>query len=581
MLPVSPSCRFVGYTLTVPVHALYLPNLKIREGDLTPGLAAAAGSASADGAFVQRSMLSAVKSSVVAYQTAKLQAEVLTRMALSLSKDLEKSIHTPSDAQGGGESHVFYHKYFNTSGGEGVGGKSGSLKVSAKGVTSGYQYKKSMWHPDLPSNISSKSRGKSFIDGRGLNLFDADNLAEVIAASVMRKGTESNVAGKPELAPQVNLVLRDLEDQKGDFHVGFDVVSRYLKNPLADLNHISDVEPKDKTHVKMVMGEADLEKGELSLESNVELKKNKKYNDLDKTHLKGDVVRMLAWSAYLADHDVNGGNFMAVKDNENSEMLRVGRIDFGHAFNDLIACGQWRGGGIPGSNGNRIMDFFYRQTICGILKGQKTKVERHFSKSVWESTEMVEALRSIGNDAGFVSSGLNAAFEQFEVALSLESVGSHPSAHHPRERIKRSVEHLASHVKPGFRLESESPTQWLDEIKTVFHAWFESGRQQMIEFADLLELRVFLNAKKSGVRGEEACSVYWLELYKKVLMNQRLQEQFAGYSTGYQPFAEDWKIVCGQESSKNRQTQSTTASFGSSDQHKRTSILDETVGFIL
>lgn len=50
---------------------------------------------------------------------------------------------------------------------------------------------------------------------------------------------------------------------------------------------------------------------------------------------KKEVYEGLKVSFLLGDHDVNPGNFYAMYDKQTDE-LRVGRIDFGHALNDLI-----------------------------------------------------------------------------------------------------------------------------------------------------------------------------------------------------------------------------------------------------
>jgi hypothetical protein len=60
--------------------------------------------------------------------------------------------------------------------------------------------------------------------------------------------------------------------------------------------------------------------------------------------IKKDVCYEIALSAIVGDHDVNPANLVVVK--SSSGALRVARIDFGHAFNDLLRFGSIVGGGV-------------------------------------------------------------------------------------------------------------------------------------------------------------------------------------------------------------------------------------------
>jgi hypothetical protein len=75
----------------------------------------------------------------------------------------------------------------------------------------------------------------------------------------------------------------------------------------------------------------------------------------------------------------------------------VARIDFGHAFNDLIATSEMFGGQ-PQNKNNSILDFFNRSAVANFPISAQTKLWRDYEATLIQSDEMVEALKNIGSD---------------------------------------------------------------------------------------------------------------------------------------------------------------------------------------
>ena len=102
-----------------------------------------------------------------------------------------------------------------------------------------------------------------------------------------------------------------------------------------------------------------------------------------------ELYNALASSIILGDHDINPNNFYAIFDKKTKE-VRIGRIDLGHAFNDLIK--NWMvGSHTPNINGNRgtVLDFLNRKKENGGV----TKFSRHIDRGIILDPEFSQALR--------------------------------------------------------------------------------------------------------------------------------------------------------------------------------------------
>ena len=122
-------------------------------------------------------------------------------------------------------------------------------------------------------------------------------------------------------------------------------------------------------------------------------------NELSQNIRQG-LARSIAISALVMDHDVNPGNMIVV----GSPYETVARIDYGHAFNDLLFLTPKRkwssvaGGGISDEYANTpCLDFLNRRTILGLSKA-KPKLWRDYPGLV-PSVELATALRELAAEA--------------------------------------------------------------------------------------------------------------------------------------------------------------------------------------
>lgn len=104
---------------------------------------------------------------------------------------------------------------------------------------------------------------------------------------------------------------------------------------------------------------------------------------------KQKIADAIALSALNADHDINPENMIKVNG-------KIVRIDFGHAFNDLI---RFRFPGGKKISQNRIIDYFNRETVNGFWSNgsKSSKLWYHYKDGLIPSEEMVKALEKIAN----------------------------------------------------------------------------------------------------------------------------------------------------------------------------------------
>lgn len=201
----------------------------------------------------------------------------------------------------------------------------------------------------------------------------------------------------------VTFVEKDADPAKGE--ISFDLLDRVderkpllglnqkdlelLKNLKASKDFLKDhgtLKPKDKNKQPI----ADLQKAKekttftkLELPGLVE----------DLRQLKKDLCKAIALSALVGDHDINPGNMIVFVDTEGK--LRIGRIDFGHALNDLIKHSIINGGEVRDKE-NPLLDFFNRAQVGG-PGGAPSKLWRDYPGLI-PCKEMSEALKELEQD---------------------------------------------------------------------------------------------------------------------------------------------------------------------------------------
>lgn len=254
-----------------------------------------------------------------------------------------------------------------------AGGKTGSTKVKEKEKDSYWQLKQS-----IGDALLSRQAKAQFTD--------RENFGEVIASRVARA-----LAGD-ESAPDVRLVY-DQRNQK------ILIASKYLTGSIVQtLNDYAynktdkSVRPKQFAFVKTIP-----KSGQIALQE-----QSQSFSD--------GIAKGLALSAALGDHDVNPGNMMFVKDADKEGKYdinakeRIVRIDFGHAFNDLINTLTIFGGGLKDKN-NEILDFLNREKVGGVKFGDPSKLWRSYA-GMMPSQELASAFKALSEKQGNVAAAI-------------------------------------------------------------------------------------------------------------------------------------------------------------------------------
>ncbi len=147
---------------------------------------------------------------------------------------------------------------------------------------------------------------------------------------------------------------------------------------------------KRRKKTKLVFGNAKDNQLSMDKSCKIEIEGVPEAVSINKTEL----YNALASSIILGDHDINPNNFYAIFDKKTKE-VRIGRIDLGHAFNDLIK--NWMvGSHTPNINGNRgaVLDFLNKKKENGGV----TKFSRHIDKGIILDPEFAQALRDQTKD---------------------------------------------------------------------------------------------------------------------------------------------------------------------------------------
>ena len=242
----------------------------------------------------------------------------------------------------------------------------------------------------------------------GLDSDQSDILGEYIASKVIaellnEKSQDPSVKSPPDLAPEVNLVYdKEFDD--------FCIASKYLNDGDKNFKGMTFGEfinkkdetannenPKEQSEVrrkktKLVFGDAS--DNQLSIDKTFDIKVD---DEIKKVKInKADLYNALTSSIILGDHDINPNNFYAIYEKDNNE-LRVGRIDLGHAFNDLIK--NWMvGTNTPNINSSRggVLDFLNRKKE----NGGQTKFNRHFDRNIVLDPDFAKSLKNQSKDIG-------------------------------------------------------------------------------------------------------------------------------------------------------------------------------------
>lgn len=362
---------------------------------------------------------------------------------------------------------------FDTSNREYTGGVTGSARVK-RNDGDYYQLK-----PSILSN--------NFFRWLKAGGVDRENFGEVIASKIGKGMLDPGY----ELVPDVSL-SHDSDKKE------VSVASKYLKgakvqtlddyaqDSLGDLSK----EDRDKSHVKFTDHENNNpDKREFSLKG-----------DANKNLRKG-LARSLAVSILVGDHDVNPGNMMVVDGN-------VSRIDFGHAFNDLLNAPTMFGGRVRNQE-NQVMDFFNREKLANFPPpGQQPKLWRDYPGIV-PSQEMADALREM-SESDKLAKGVESAKAEFkgllnEIKQEAQEKNDTKDALKTIKHIRASIAEINKAIGAPPIPSGLNPEEYVDRAFDNIGAFCRKNQEQMMDVSKLMQMQVDIdNMLKLEASGQKA-----------------------------------------------------------------------------
>ena len=322
------------------------------------------------------------------------------------------------------------------------GGKTGSIKVSLKGQPKQfYQLKQSI------QNKSVTRQAKAFF-------LDHENFGEVIAADIARA-----LFPEPNLVPEVTVVMHEHQNQAW-------IASKYLTGVQGTLTDYAKkhnpVIKKNIEHVAFV-SEYSGNAAEINL------------NEI--SALRQSLANAIALSAVLGDHDIHSENMLVIK---NDNVDTIARIDFGHAFNDLLRFGNFLGGGLRYEN--RIIDFLNRESLAS-LSGSQSKLWRDYPGMV-PSHELALAFKTMVSKKEHIIEGIHKSKQTF---LKLYQQANPELKSH----IIASLNHIYNNINPHTL--TETGEQRISAIFTGIQTFCQENIDQMKEVSDLMETQAIID----------------------------------------------------------------------------------------
>jgi hypothetical protein len=347
----------------------------------------------------------------------------------------------------------------------GSGGKSGSKQVHTASGT--FQLKSPVgWFSRF---VKRKTAGPH-----------TDNFAELIGSRLARSLAAD---GRGTLIPQVSLVHDPKRQQ-------LKVASRYLAEPehcqTLDGVHLAAGGTKDKkTHHARV----DLrpETPDAQGSSVLVLRDPQQVKDL---------CENIALSGWVDDADVNPGNMIEVT---AQGQRRLGRIDFGHAFADLVFAPKLYGGGRD-PQANAILDFFNREKVGGSKwGGSPNKIWRNYIGAV-PSQAMTDALRGLSERAA--GDQLAAAVAQARAPFDelVRALKDQPSKAASKLSDDARMSLAAISQRLGVRAHSGDLVGMVNEVFATLANVMSQRAQQMADVAALSQLQVDIDQYIAGSR---------------------------------------------------------------------------------
>jgi hypothetical protein len=322
------------------------------------------------------------------------------------------------------------------------GGLSGSLRIKLGEKL--WQYKFSLFNKKGADWRKSKVKGGT----------DHENIGELFSASIGNAISSKKDSNRQDIfsinTPEVKFVGLDPEAKKGK-NYGISIASKYLddfkpfssllKNiPYSKIKKDKDGNPKTKeiSHVTIRFrekGAEDVDFKQMKKSKLHPLKESKihGYIYVTDSKMQQGICDALALNMLFGNADINSkGNLGKTKDG------KIGAIDFGHAFNNLIhedgiLAKGLGGGGVHHSNG--ILDFINRDKLLG----GRSKLWRDY-EAVIPSEAFAKSLHNMADTKDEVRKGVQNAYEQMlALAGEYKDKGNQQMFIDSLQRLNRNV----------------------------------------------------------------------------------------------------------------------------------------------
>lgn len=303
---------------------------------------------------------------------------------------------------------------------------------------------------------------------------NAENYAELVASNIAQMMLpEADRGLSPDVVMRHNPVT----------HETF-ITSKWLEGGQGDLNDIyrdrAGLLPGSSRRIVVMLGsDAPSGNGVLNLSG----------------PLADDMMRLIMTRAILGDHDANVGNFVIVKTDDGT--LRGAGIDYGHALNDLIS-GTFAGmvGGGVKFEGNRILDFFNRETVSHLLPSkQQSKLWRDFD-GIAPSETMAKAMRDTAAASLDGLAGVGQGKQQFDDILEELRADEGPGAEARIRDFDKSLRLIAVNI--GMEKPTGTTEQVIEQVFAGIAQFIRDGGDQMNNVADLTSFQAKVNTFVAG-----------------------------------------------------------------------------------
>ncbi|MCX7125081.1 MAG: hypothetical protein NTU49_04880, partial [Gammaproteobacteria bacterium] len=186
----------------------------------------------------------------------------------------------------------------------------------------------------------------------------------------------------------------------------------------------------------------------------------------------------------------------------------VARIDFGHAFSDLLRGSFIGGGRVDKTNFTR--DFINREIVAGAHVtssgvGSKSKLRRDYPGLIL-CPEMVAAMTEVATES---HAALETALETAKASF-LEVIAQQPA---DTEQILRSLEHIAGalDIAPPAKSNENTTETRLTAVFTAIKSYVLRNQQDMAHMAVRMQLQLDINTAISNGTYQETAVLQGLE----------------------------------------------------------------------